>query len=1725
MKRLISLLSAFFILSVLCAQDFSNKGKDFWLGYGYHVRYVTSGGGPNNGQEMVLYFATENIPGRFTNIRIEIPGVGYVQTINNVAPGTIATSAPIPKSGAQDARLPSEGTYNRGIHITSDRPVVAYAHIYNSSVSGATLLFPTNTLGKEYYSMNFTQSSNEDFSNSFFFVVATDTGQTTVEITPAAATQGHAANVPFTVTLNQGEIYNVMGQLLGGSPGDYNGVDLSGSRIRSVNANGVGCKRIAVFSGAGKMKIDCPGGGNNGASSDNLIAQAFPRSAWGKKFLTVPTQNMPNNYFRIGVSNPGAVVRVNGNPVAGLTNGFYYQLPLTNQPLLIESDEPIMVSQYITTRNTCGNNFMLNDGDPEMIYLSPVEQTIDEVILNSTPNFSITQHWINVVMKTNAVSSFSITGAVGAYNFNLHPADPNYSYAQIRVTPGAHTLRADSGFNAIAYGYGNAETYGYNAGTNLKDLYNFVEPLNPLNISGTNSACACTPFYFTITYPYQPLSLFWDFKGFQTPNVTVNNPVADTTYFINGKQVWRYKLPNPNNYCPAGNYPLSVTAGTAGTDGCGNFQTKEDTLYVRNTPNPDFDWLFNGCVSDSVRFSDLSSYDDGVYSYQWFWDFGDGNTSTERNPVHKYNAPGDYRVRFNLVTNIGCISTTRNKIITVTEVPVARFGVTEPVCMGKDALFTDSSSIAAPGVLQTRYWDFGDGSRDTVINSNDPLPHTYLLPGVRTATLVVATPSGCRSLPASRSFTIFSNPTVNFDLPSRVCLPYETAAFTDRSSIEDGTAAGFRFLWSFGEPQSGSADSAALPNPQHLYSGTGPFQVTLRVTSVAGCVDSLTRELNTVYARPLSSINVSPEFCLNTVSAFSSNASGNGNALSAWFWNFGDGSTGNGATVSHTYALADTFTVRHWVSTEQGCTSDTTAVPVIIHPLPQAAFDISSPFCEKNALTFTDRSTVGTGSLSQWIWNFGTGGPDSLLNSAQPFTFRYDTTGSYTISLRLVSDKGCSTAVAFNRTIAVNPLPKPGFISPEVCLTDASAQFRDTSSIASGTLSAWSWNFGDPASGGANRSGLQNPQHRYNAIGLYTAVLTVTSAAGCSDSVRQSFTVNGDIPDAYFGFPAGQRYCSNDSVSIADSSSVNFGNITRVEICWDFQNAPAVIEADELPFRGKIYRHKYPEFQQPLTRDYTIRYKAYSGASCVDIIDRRITLQAAPLLQFAVIPPVCPEAPSFTVTQATETGGVPGTGVYSGSGINAAGIFLPGVTGAGSFPLFYTYTSTAGCVDTASGSITVLQPATDSFSFSQPTCARNSIRFTDQSTIPAASGTIVNRSWNFADGTAVVNQPVAQPLDHVFATANTYPVTLTLLTSNGCTYQFRQPVTVHPLPVPGFRIPASACLPDASITFTDTSSIDDGTGNSFTYLWNFDDPASGAANTSRSKNPTHVFTEDRVYQIRLTVTSGNQCTDSTVIPLNTLHPQPVAALRSDSASLCENQSVRFSDASSGGDGVINQWQWDFGNGNTSSLQFPPAQTYTSARVYPIVLEVTDSYGCKDTLTQPFTVYANPVISAGPDRVLLEGGEITLQATASGSGLSYNWSPASYLSGSRLLNPVVKGIPGDIVYTLQVVAAGGCWVTDEVLVKLLKAPVIPNTFSPNGDGINDFWTIQYLDSYPDCRIQIFSRSGQLVFESSGYLPPGWDGRYKGRQLPFGTYYYVIEPGSGRQPITGYVTLLY
>ena len=157
------------------------------------------------------------------------------------------------------------------------------------------------------------------------------------------------------------------------------------------------------------------------------------------------------------------------------------------------------------------------------------------------------------------------------------------------------------------------------------------------------------------------------------------------------------------------------------------------------------------------------------------------------------------------------------------------------------------------------------------------------------------------------------------------------------------------------------------------------------------------------------------------------------------------------------------------------------------------------------------------------------------------------------------------------------------------------------------------------------------------------------------------------------------------------------------------------------------------------------------------------------------------------------------------------------------------------------------------------------------------------------------------------------------------------------------------------------------------------------------------------------------------------------------------------------------------------------------------------------------VFGTPAADAGKDQAVLEGGEVQLAATVTAPAnltLSYKWSPSTGPDRDDIPNPVASP-SRDITYQLTVATAQGCSATDEVLVQVLQNPEIPNTFTPNGDGINDDWNIKYLSSYPQATVNVFNRYGGKVYSGTG-ATKSWDGKYNGEYVPAGVYYYLIDP---------------
>jgi gliding motility-associated-like protein len=213
-----------------------------------------------------------------------------------------------------------------------------------------------------------------------------------------------------------------------------------------------------------------------------------------------------------------------------------------------------------------------------------------------------------------------------------------------------------------------------------------------------------------------------------------------------------------------------------------------------------------------------------------------------------------------------------------------------------------------------------------------------------------------------------------------------------------------------------------------------------------------------------------------------------------------------------------------------------------------------------------------------------------------------------------------------------------------------------------------------------------------------------------------------------------------------------------------------------------------------------------------------------------------------------------------------------------------------------------------------------------------------------------------------------------------------------------------------------------------------------------------------------------------------------------------------------------------GNGIANSLTglFDPSITGAGGPFIIKYLSVSDK-GCKDSSSQTIIVSQTPVLELGPNKVVLENGQVTITPqNVQGNNLQYLWTPSTYLNSNTVSEPISTP-KTDITYQLLLTGDGNCSATDSIAIKVLFAPLIPNAFSPNGDGIHDTWKIQYLESYPGATIDVFNRYGQKVFVSVGYQTE-WDGNYNGRPLPVGVYYYIINPKNGRPIFSGSVTII-
>lgn len=426
-------------------------------------------------------------------------------------------------------------------------------------------------------------------------------------------------------------------------------------------------------------------------------------------------------------------------------------------------------------------------------------------------------------------------------------------------------------------------------------------------------------------------------------------------------------------------------------------------------------------------------------------------------------------------------------------------------------------------------------------------------------------------------------------------------------------------------------------------------------------------------------------------------------------------------------------------------------------------------------------------------------------------------------------------------------------------------------------------------------------------------------------------------------------------------------------------------------------------------------------------------------------------------------------------------------------------------------------------------CLNDAIaNFTDSSFTKDNASLPLNYSWNFDDALATPLNPNSSVLknpSHVYKAAKTYMVKSIVTSAAGCIDSLTKPFTVNgsvPKADFNFLTKTDFCSGD-TVAIIDNSSVDFGKLTRIDIYWdaiNHPTAVETYTNPDFKKRYTHFYDAfispfSQTISIRYDVYSGVTCINSVIKTFNLL-AKPKIVFPAIS-SLCKNNpaypiATPVELSGMAGNGIFS------GKGVNAKGLFTPnmAGTFTLQYLF------TANNGCKDSAVQPITVWQTPIINAGPGLSVLEGNSALIQASSGSNNLTYLWAPATYLNNDTLLQPTTTPLK-NITYIVQATDSNGCKASDTVIIKVLLKPIAPNAFSPNGDGINDTWIIGNLKDYPNCIVQVFNRTGQIVFESVGYNTP-WDGTFKGTPLPIGTYYYIIQPKNGRAPMGGSVTII-
>jgi gliding motility-associated-like protein len=1079
---------------------------------------------------------------------------------------------------------------------------------------------------------------------------------------------------------------------------------------------------------------------------------------------------------------------------------------------------------------------------------------------------------------------------------------------------------------------------------------------------------------------------------------------------------------------------------------------------------------------------------------------------------------------------------------------------------------------------------------------------------------------------------------INCPPPQQAAIgPTDGCSGTAITFVNNSGAGANGFYWDFdtGSPNTVPSDTSTLFQPSHTYPSLGIYNVMLIAQKGTACADTAYYTLNVSGITP--NFNVVDTICVGEVFSMTDMTTVLSGSVNQWDWDFGDGNTSNVQNPNHSYGSSGDYPIELIVYSDVGCVDSITK---IIHArLPPQAGIVAMPGCNGLSVNFTSSSDA---SASGFWWSFGTGFPADTANT-QNSSFIYSSYGNYNVVL--VTQKGTACADTAFYTISLTEII-PDFAEPDTVCVNSVVNFIDQSTVSSGTLTNWNWDFGDGGS-----STAQNPSHGYSAAGNYPVQLIVTSDLGCVDSITKiqvvevapvaqigpvdacsGLTVTFDnfsapnATDFWWGFGTGNpadssvafqptftfpsygtynvtliaqkatgcqtsdTYVLNLSELVADFTMVDTACVNSVVNFTDQTVSAAAITGWQWDFGdgSAISLNQNESHAYPIGGTYNVELVVASSVGCSDTIIKQLFIQGAVIVDAGLDTALCVASPSLTLNgQVTNAnGGIwsGGAGVYNLNTSQLNATYNPSLAEilAGQTELILTSTGNGYCAGNEDTLIiTYLADPTVDAGLDIDVCADSAYMdieaFAENafSTTWSTSGSGTFGNVNMDTTTYVPtagdiglgfvtlyintqnNSGCPNAVDSLFIFFNPSPtVSITstdttcagydvLLQSNsstgngwwetlgdgdftpsdtgvaayytngeadlaigsvdivfhsldngGCKTVFdTTTIIIIPSPIVSFTSD-TPCLGSASV-FTDGSTSVEPITN---WDWVFE-----PGQTSTDQNPTYVYGTPGFHSVELIVTSLNGCID-TLIQNVFLYDTPVANFVSPEP--CMYGAV-FIDSSTVSDTTIVSWTWNFDDGATSNAQ-NPNHPFDSEGVYDVTLTVVSFFGCTNSVTITTEIFPKPIASftASPNPgEVSEDIVFTDQSTSANSIISaWEWDFADG-DTSIVQNPInTYDNAGAFEVQLIVFDAEGCRDTVLNLINIMYGPDVPTAFSPNGDGENDFAMV-LGEVFESIDFKIYNNWGEIIFQTNIVGSLGWDGTWKDEPQPMGVYVYT------------------